>query len=333
MNIIKSQSLLHYNTFKMDVVAELFSTVKNEDEVKKLLTHENVIQKNKFILGGGSNILLTKNIHGLVIYNQIKGINILEESETKIDIKVGSGEVWDDLVAWSTKNKYYGIENLSLIPGSVGAAPIQNIGAYGCELKDSFKKLEAISLDTGEKVVFHKSDCEFGYRDSVFKKKLKNKFMITKVYFTLMKEKKLNLEYGQLKEKFKTIPINIQNVRNMIIDIRNKKLPNPKHVGNAGSFFKNPIISQVHLDKLKKEYPTIPFFKKEKIKLPAAWLIEQLNWKGYKEENCGVYDQHALIIVNLHHATGKQITNLSKRIQRNVYQTFNIILEEEVLII
>ena len=333
MNIVNSQSLLNYNTFKIDVLAELFKSVKSEKDVIKLLQDKRVIKKNKFILGGGSNILFTKNLDGLVIYNQIKGINITQESKTNVEIEVGAGEVWDELVSWTTKKEYYGIENLSLIPGSVGAAPIQNIGAYGCELKDCFTKLEAINLDTREKVIFKKSDCKFGYRNSIFKNELKNKFIITRVYLKLMKEKKLNLDYGALREKIGDSKISIHDVRNIIIQIRNSKLPNPKYIGNAGSFFKNPIISETHLNKLKKEHPKIPYFKKDEIKVPAAWLIEKLKWKGYKEKTCGVYDHHALIMINHNHATGKEIANLAATIKKNVHEHFNIILEEEVSII
>jgi UDP-N-acetylmuramate dehydrogenase len=257
----------------------------------------------------------------------------VKENERSIEVEIGSGEIWDNLVAWSTKNKYYGIENLSLIPGSVGAAPIQNIGAYGCELKDTFVKLEAINVDTLEKVVFNKTDCEFGYRDSVFKNKFKNKFIITKVYLQLEKKKNLNLNYERLKEKIDPHKMNNEDVRNIIIGIRKEKLPNPKNIGNAGSFFKNPIINENDLNRLRKEYPTIPCFTGDYIKLSAAWLIEHLNWKGYKEETCGIYDQHSLIIINHNNATGKEIVNLSNKIKNNVYQKFNILLEEEVLII
>jgi len=236
-------------------------------------------------------------------------------------------------VYWSTKNNLYGIENLSLIPGSVGAAPIQNIGAYGCELKDTFQKLEAINLVTKEKVIFNKSDCDFGYRDSVFKNQLKNQFIITKVYLQLMKIKHLNINYKELKEKITNDKINSQEIREIIIDIRNRKLPNPKNIGNAGSFFKNPIIKKNQLKILIKKYPKIPYFAGEIIKIPAAWLIEKLNWKGYRNEKCGIYENHALIIINHNHSTGEDIQNLAKRIKKDVYKEFNILLEEEVSII
>ena len=333
MNIVNSQSLLNYNTFKVDVIAELFKSVESEKDVLELLQNERVIKKNKFILGGGSNILFTKNINGLVIHNQIKGLNIIKETKNNVEIEIGGGEIWDNLVDWTTRNQYYGIENLSLIPGSVGAAPIQNIGAYGCELQDCFTKLEAINLNTREKKIFTKSDCNFGYRNSIFKNELKNHFIITKVYLSLMKEKKLNLNYNGLIDKIKKKRVSIEDVRNAIIKIRKSKLPDPNHIGNAGSFFKNPIISEAHLKKIMIEHPEIPYFKKDGIKVPAAWLIEKLKWKGHQEKSCGVYNNHALIIINHNHATGKEINDLARNIKQDVYKNFNIILEEEISII
>ena len=336
MNIINSQSLLHYNTFKVNVHAKFFTTINNEDDLFKLFECDKFHNNTKLILGGGSNILFTENFNGLVINNQIKGINIVREDTENIEIEIGAGEQWDQIVHWSTQNNYYGIENLSLIPGSVGAAPIQNIGAYGCELKDCFKSLEAINLITNQKLLFTKNDCEFGYRDSVFKKDLKNQFIITKVNLKLGKSKKLNLSYNELKDKVSNSglqDLNSEDIRNIIIKIRNSKLPNPRKLGNAGSFFKNPIINKNQLELLKNQYPKIPVFNNKKIKIPAAWLIEQSNWRGYKNQTCGVYDKHSLIIINHNKATGKEIEKLSQKIKKDVYQKFNILLEEEVSII
>lgn len=336
MKIINSQSLLNYNSFKIDAIANLFAIVKNKKDILDLLSNQKINKKPKLILGGGSNILITKNISGLVIHNKIKGIKIIQEDKESAMIQVGAGENWDDFVKWSTQHKFYGIENLSLIPGSVGAAPIQNIGAYGVELKDVFIKLEAINLTNSETQIFNKSDCLFSYRESAFKKQLKNKFIITKVFIKLKKTKKINLNYHILKEKIKQLglkKLDSQKIREIIIEIRNSKLPNPKKIGNAGSFFKNPIINQEQLIELQKKYPEIPFFKKEKIKIPAAWLIEKLNWKGYQEESCGVYEKHALILINHNKATGQEIANLSKNIKHSVYEKFNITLEEEVCIL
>ena len=333
MNIINSHSLLNYNTFKIDVAAKFFTTIYTEDDLYKLLIYKETKKEEKFVLGGGSNILLTQNMNKLVIYNQIKGIKVIQENDKKITIEVGGGEKWDDVVSWSTNRNLYGIENLSLIPGSMGAAPIQNIGAYGCEIRDTFKQLEAIHLETHEKIIFTQSDCQFGYRDSIFKNKLRNQFIITKVQLELMKIKKINIEYKGIKDKIKDRNINSNNIRETIISIRKNKLPNYLQLGNAGSFFKNPLINSIQLKKIQERYPNIPFYQANSIKIPAAWLIEKLNWKGYKENTCGVYQKHALILINHNYATGKEIQNLAKKIKKSVYNEFNIKLEEEVSII
>ena len=333
MNIINSHSLLNYNTFKVNVSAKLFTTIYTENDLYQLLTQKEIKKEEKFILGRGSNILLTQNMNKLVIHNQIKGIEVIKENDKKITIEIGGGEKWDDVVKWSTEKNLYGIENLSLIPGSMGAAPIQNIGAYGCELQDTFKQLEAIHLETHEKIIFTKSDCQFEYRNSIFKNKLRDQFIITRVQLELMKIKKINIEYKGIKNKIKDKNTNSKNIRNAIISIRNSKLPNHLQLGNAGSFFKNPIINFIQLKTLQKKYPNIPFYKANNIKIPAAWLIEKLNWKGYKEKSCGVYEKHALILVNHNYATGKEINNLAKKIKNSVYDKFNINLEEEVSII
>ena len=336
MNIINSKSLLNYNTFKIDVSADLFTEVKSQQDIIEILKNKALKKKKIMILGGGSNILFTKNFAGLVIHNQIKGIQIIEENKETVIVEVGSGEEWDNFVNWSTKNNFYGIENLSLIPGSVGAAPIQNIGAYGTELKNVFLKLEAINLKTKEIIIFKKNECEFGYRDSIFKKKIKNKFIITKVWFQLSKIQNINTNYKALKTEIERLKLKnptSQEIRSIIIDIRNSKLPNPREIGNAGSFFKNPIIQKQQLHTLQQTYPNIPFFKKTEIKIPAAWLIENSNWKGYKNSTCGVYEKHALVIINHNKANGQDILMLTNKIKQSVYQKFNITLEEEVLII
>ena len=337
MNIINSQSLLNYNTFKVDVSAEFFKTITSKDELIQLLSDKRFLKKNKFILGGGSNILFTQNINGLVIQNQLKGIQIINENKNTIEVEIGSGEDWDKLVAWSTKNNYYGLENLSLIPGSVGAAPIQNIGAYGTEIKDVFQELKAINLQTKKTQIFKKKDCQFGYRDSVFKKKLKGKFIITTITIKLSKINTLNLSYRAIKketEKLNNSQLNSKDIRKIIIGIRKQKLPDPKHIGNAGSFFKNPIVDLDTLNKIKQNYPEVPAFQNNKqIKIPAGWLIEQLNWKGYKKKNCGVYNKHSLVLINYGNACGKDIVNLSQKIKQDVNQKFNIKLEEEVSIL
>ena len=336
MNIINSKSLLGYNTFKIDSIAESFVTIKNKADIFAILEDAKINKKKKFILGGGSNILLTGDVAGLVVHNQIKGIKIISENEKFIEIEVGAGEIWDHFVAWSTSKNLYGVENLSLIPGSVGAAPIQNIGAYGAEITDVFLKLEAVDLKTKEIKIFNKDECKFGYRDSIFKKRLKNKLIITKVWFQLKKHKITNTNYKSLRSEIERLKLNnpnSQKIRDIIIDIRNSKLPNHTKIGNAGSFFKNPIVEESQLQKLQETHPDIPFFKNKEIKIPAAWLIENSSWKGYKNSTCGVYEKHALVIINHNKATGQEILILANKIKQSVYQKFNINLEEEVLII
>jgi len=337
MNIKYNQSLTQYNTFKVNVNAEYFVNIKTEKDLVKLLNQKEVKKTKKFILGGGSNILFTKDIKGLVIYNQIKGIKIEHETDDDITIEVGAGEIWDDLVKWSVSQELYGIENLSLIPGQVGAAPIQNIGAYGVELKDVFKELRAISLTTNKLQKFNHKDCQFGYRNSIFKKQLKEQYIITKIKINLSKKPKFNTNYKSLQEKTKSMDPNqltSQKIREIIINIRNSKLPNPKNLGNAGSFFKNPMVNIKKLQQLKEIYPKIPFFQTDKnIKIAAAWLIEQLQWKGYINNNCGVYDKHSLVLINHGNAKGTEIASLSKKIKQSVKKKFNITLEEEVLIL
>mgnify|MGYP001338445465 CR=1 FL=1 len=336
MNIVNSYSLRNHNTFHINVNAEFFININSEDQLIDLLDRKNN-NKNKFVLGGGSNILLTKDINGLVIHNQIKGLNIVYEDNHQVILQVGAGELWDDVVEWSTERDLYGIENLSLIPGYAGAAPIQNIGAYGSELKYVFEELDAINLHTKEKIKLNKNDCKFGYRDSIFKNKLSNEFIITQIKIKLSKDKNLNIDYKILQDhinKLKKENITSKDIRNQVIKIRTSKLPNPSKIGNAGSFFKNPIIKKNTLLELQKEYPEIPYFaKKEEIKIPAAWLIEKGQWKGYKEKTCGIYAKHALILINNGGATGKEIVNLSNRIKKDIYKKFNVILEEEVSII
>ncbi|MDC0189388.1 UDP-N-acetylmuramate dehydrogenase [Flavobacteriales bacterium] len=337
MNIISYQSLSNYNTFKINAKAKQFVNIQTETDLIKLLNQKETKNIKITILGGGSNILLTKNIEGLVIHNQIKGIKVINSNTKYVFIEVGAGVVWDKLVQWSTDEKLFGLENLSLIPGYVGASPIQNIGAYGVELKDVFEELRAINLTTKQIKVFKKSECEFGYRDSVFKNKLKEKYLISKITIKLSKNQILTTSYKGLKQKIKSYKkeeLTSELIREKIIEIRNTKLPNPKNIGNAGSFFKNPIISKELLNSIQIKYPKVPFFQNnESFKISAGWLIEKLNWRGYREKKCGVSSKHALVIVNYGNATGKDILILSKKIKDNVQKKFNIKLEEEVSIL
>ena len=337
MKIVNSKLLIKYNTFNVNAHAEFFADIENDEELKELLNHVKFKNINRFILGGGSNILITKNITGLVIHNQIKGCYIIQDSPEYVIVEIGAGETWHHIVEWSTSHDLYGIENLSLIPGYVGATPIQNIGAYGSELKDVFVSLDAINLFNKEQLILDKKDCKFGYRDSIFKNKYKNQFIITKVRLKLSKKNSnINLSYKTLKEKVSRLDKNTlssRDISNLIIQIRQSKLPDPNHIGNAGSFFKNPIVTQQELNDLQYKHKDIPYFQKDNIKIPAGWLIEQLNWKGYRNKSCGVYEHQALVLINHNRATGNEIKELANTIKQQVNTKFNINLEEEVSII
>jgi UDP-N-acetylmuramate dehydrogenase len=335
MKIQKNFSLQPFNTFGLDATAKLFAKVS---DVKELVTFLEINKAPLFILGGGSNILLTKDINALVLKNEIKGIEIVREFKNCVHVAVGGGENWHQFVLWAIREKLGGIENLSLIPGTVGASPIQNIGAYGVELKDVFVKLEAIHLDTGKKQIFYKKDCHFGYRDSIFKKSLKGKVLISKVVFRLSKTPKINSSYGDiqtiLKEKNIKTP-SIKDVSDAVIQIRSSKLPDPAVLGNAGSFFKNPEISARSFQKLKIRFPNIVYYNLPtgKVKIPAGWLIEHSGWKGKKIGNTGNHAQQALVIVNYGAATGEEIKTHAERVIASVDETFGIKLSAEVNII
>ncbi len=326
-------SLGNYNSFGVKHKANFFIEIKNKDQINDVINNKKYDNVRKLILGGGSNILFTKDYNGIVFLNKIKGIRKISEDDNNVLLRVGSGENWDDFVEYCVKKKYYGLENLSLIPGSVGAAPIQNIGAYGVEVKNLIENVEGIFLDNGIKKNFNNKSCEFQYRDSIFKGKLKNKFFITSVDFVLSKIKSFNISYRDLKHlDIKNISLN--SLRNEIIKIRNSKLPDPRDIGNAGSFFKNPLVDRIIIDKIKNEFNDLVYFKDgEKFKIPAAWLIEKCGWKGYKENNIGVSDKHALVIVNYNAKKGKEIKELSKKIIDDVKGKFRIKLIPEVNVI
>ena len=326
-------SLGNYNSFGVKHKANFFIEIKNKDQINDVINNKKYDKVRKLILGGGSNILFTKDYNGIVFLNKIKGIRKMSEDDNNVLLRVGSGENWDDFVEYCVKKKYYGLENLSLIPGSVGAAPIQNIGAYGVEVKNLIENVEGIFLDNGIEKNFNNKSCEFQYRDSIFKGKLKNKFFITSVDFVLSKIKSFNISYRDLKHlDIKNISLN--SLRNEIIKIRNSKLPDPRDIGNAGSFFKNPLVDRIIIDKIKNEFNDLVYFKDgEKFKIPAAWLIEKCGWKGYKENNIGVSDKHALIIVNYNAKKGKEIKELSNKIINDVKGKFRIKLIPEVNVI
>jgi len=326
-------SLKEYNTFGIDVLANNFNKAKNEDEILHFLIENKC---NPLILGGGSNILFKNNINKPILKIEIKGIQIIEENENSIYVSVGAGENWNDFVRWSLAKNYGGIENLSLIPGNVGSAPIQNIGAYGAELKDVFHSCRAISIDNKIIKTFNKDECNFTYRSSIFKEKLKNKYVISRVTFRLSKTNHvINSEYKPLKNLLNErgiITPTIQDISKLVIEIRTNKLPDPKKIGNCGSFFKNPIISNLKFKNLFKKFNTIPNYKisKNEVKIPAAWLIEECGFKGKIEGKTGTHKKHALVIVNNGGASGEEIYKFSQNIKKSVLKKFNILLEEEV---
>ena len=326
-------SIKKYNSFKVDHKIKKFYRIQSKEEMIKV---KRSISKNEkiIILGGGSNILFTKNFNGSILYNNILGKEIIKETKKNIYIKFGAGENWDKSVEFCVKNKWYGIENLSLIPGSVGAAPIQNIGAYGTEIKDYIYEVSGINLSNGKSQIYENKLCNFSYRNSIFKGKLKNIFFITHVTIKLSKSKKLNLSYNEVKKYFrnkKSNEITIDNVRKKIIEIRESKLPDPKKLGNCGSFFKNPLVNFYFFNNLKNKYTDIIGFKNSNgMKISAAWLIEKCGWKGYKKDNIGVYKNHALVLVNYGSNNGKKIFKLSEKIKESVNEKFNISLENEV---
>ena len=329
--MFKNYSLKNYNSFRVNHRANFFLKIKNNKSLIDFLSDKEFKNEKKLILGGGSNILFTKDYKGVILYSCIKGIHILEENNNHIKVKVGSGENWDDFVKFCVSKNWYGIENLSLIPGSVGAVPIQNIGAYGVEVKDYIYDVNGIDLNNNTKKTYSNKSCDFEYRDSIFKRELKNNFFVTEVTFILNKNKKFTLDYSELKN-INSQSLTIQNVRDKIIEIRNSKLPNPKLLANAGSFFKNPVINIKIAKKIKEKYNDFKYYQinESMVKISAAWLIEKSGWKGHKEKNIGVYNKHALVLVNYSSENGKDIKILSKKIKESVLEKFNVTLENEV---
>jgi UDP-N-acetylmuramate dehydrogenase len=338
MKILKEISLKPFNTFGINVKAKFFVEIKNEEEIREILTKEEYSSIPKVILGGGSNILLTKDFDGLVIKISIPGIKIIEEDDDTVLIEAGAGVIWHDLVLFCIEKNYGGIENLSLIPGMVGAAPVQNIGAYGQELKEVFQDLHGFFINNGNPSSFKKEDCKFGYRDSIFKRELKDKFVITHVRLRLSKKPLLNLEYGALKSEIKKLGLNnisIKEVSEVVCKIRKSKLPDPSEIGNAGSFFKNPEIKEEQYNELLKDYPGMVGYKigNGKIKVAAGWLIEKCGWKGKRVGETGIHKNQALVLVNYGNASGREVLNLAREIKNSVFEKFGIDLVEEVNIV
>ncbi len=337
MQIEQNISLKPYNTFGIEVFADFFISVSNIDELKQVLALK--AYPNKLILGGGSNMLLTKNFEGLVIHINMKGIEIVSEDDDFVTIKASAGENWHEFVLWCINNDFGGIENLSLIPGNVGTAPIQNIGAYGVELKDTFVSCEAIALETQILKTFTKVDCHFDYRNSIFKQEAKGKYIIASVTFLLSKKShKLHVNYGAITSQLETMQVSqptIQDISKAVIAIRESKLPNPKEIGNSGSFFKNPVISKSNFNTLLQNFSDIPSYpvSKNEVKVPAGWLIEKAGFKGKQFGDYGVHKNQALVLVNYGNAKGSDILNLSKLIQKTVKRLFDISIEAEVNIL
>lgn len=334
MNIEENKSLKTLNTFGIDVKVRYFAPVHTVAELQTLLMQWP--STSKFILGGGSNVLFTKDFDGLVMHNCISGIEKIQEDNDHVFLKIGAGENWHQLVLYCIENNYAGIENLSLIPGTVGAAPAQNIGAYGVELKETCECVEGVIVenlpDTFKK---SKMDCQFGYRDSIFKHELKNKAFITHVTLKLNKNPIFHTDYGAIKEHIKNKPLSIKTISDAIIHIRQEKLPDPKIIGNAGSFFKNPIIDETLFLSLQKRFPNIPHFleKNTQVKIPAGWLIEQCGLKGKRLGEVGVHEHQALVLVNYGNGTGENIKKLSEFVQKTVFETVGIMLLPEVNIL
>lgn len=328
-------SLMNYNTFGVASSAKYFCAIKNKEELNELHKSPLYDAKLLLILGGGSNLLLTQNFNGLVIKNEIKGIQVLNESDSHVIIEVGSGEVWHEFVLYAINQNWGGIENLSLIPGTVGAAPMQNIGAYGVEIKEVFESLNAYHLEKGEIHTFNKDECEFGYRESIFKNKVKGDYLITSVTLKLTKNHTYNTSYGAIQDTLSNNGIkefSVKAISDAVIQIRQSKLPDPSIIGNAGSFFKNPIIDSTDYEGLKAEFGEIPNYHlpHNKVKIPAGWLIEQCGWKGKRVGNIGVHDKQALVLVNYGGGTGLELKDLSLKIRSSVATKFGIELLPEV---
>jgi len=339
IKIEENVGLKSYNTFGIDATARYFCKITREDQFKSLLQTDLYKNEKVLILGGGSNILFTKNFEGLVVKTDIKGIHLVDETDEIVNIKAMSGENWHELVVHCVNHQWGGIQNLSLIPGSVGAAPIQNIGAYGVEIKEVVKEVSGIDRIHGEEKTFQNNECAFGYRESIFKHQLKENIFISSVTLSLTKKNHIiNTSYGAIKDTLKEMNIiepSLKSISDAVIHIRKSKLPDPVQVGNAGSFFKNPTISLLHYQSLQKIHSTIPGYHSvnQEVKVPAGWLIEQCGWKGKRLNDIGVHAQQALVIVNYGNGNGEEVFQLAMKIVSSVKEKFNIILTPEVNII
>jgi UDP-N-acetylmuramate dehydrogenase len=335
MRIEENISLKPYNTFGIEETSSFFCEVNSSEHLQLALSFAKAKNLDFLVLGGGSNVLITKPYSGLVIHIQNKGIEILDENKDQITIHVAAGENWHELVMQTLKKGWYGLENLSLIPGSVGAAPMQNIGAYGVEAKQFIRSVTYWDLQSASFKNINSEDCEFGYRESIFKNKLKDKAIIWAVDFVLSKNPLPKTEYGDIQKVLEEKGIKEPNplqISEAVVSIRQSKLPDPKEIGNAGSFFKNPVVEKSVLEAIQIQYPEVPFYPAGEglVKIPAGWLIEKAGWKGKRIENYGVHARQALVLVNYGGATGNQILQLSKDIQADIFEKFGISLKAEV---
>ncbi|HLP72088.1 MAG TPA: UDP-N-acetylmuramate dehydrogenase [Bacteroidales bacterium] len=336
MKIEENVSLKNYNTFHLEYIADCIIHLFTEKATTDLFRKDHRWKEPMFILGSGSNLLFRGDFRGTILHPRFGGIEIESENNDHVVISAGAGINWDDLVEWTVENGLSGLENLSLIPGCVGASPVQNIGAYGREVRESIEKVEAVSISDGTFTVFSNPECEFRYRYSIFKGREKGRYLVTRVYFRLSRKPDLMLDYGMLKDEVKRLGAeSVHNVRKAVINIRRNKLPDPDQTGNAGSFFKNPVIPEKQALEIKRNYAMMPAFLESEgmIKVPAAWLIEQCGWKGKRVGNAGVHEKHALILINLGNATGDDIFLLSEEIRKSVKEKFDIGLEREVEVI
>ena len=334
MQTSKNISLKSYNTFGVEVKAQLLIDIESEEELKQAYQSTEFMALPKLVLGGGSNILFTKNQRKVILKINIKGIDVLDQKDHEVRVKVGAGEIWHQFVLWCLDHNLAGVENLSLIPGTVGAAPIQNIGAYGVELKDIFDSLEAYEIKSGKVRLFDKEQCQFDYRHSFFKGRGKDQYVITSVTFKLTTKPRFDVSYSGIQKRLSEqgLQLNIHNISESVIHIRQTKLPDPVKIGNAGSFFKNPIIEKPLYDALNLIHEDLPHYPvdSKNIKIPAAWLIEQCGWKGKRKDKIGVHERQPLVLVNYGGGKGRDILKLSKKIQLSIQKKFGIDLKTEV---
>jgi UDP-N-acetylmuramate dehydrogenase len=332
---IENFPLKQLNSFGFEVYARYFAQPKNLEELVQVLDNETFNNNKQLILGSGSNLLFTKNFEGCLVQPMLTGIEKAAETKAQVLIRAGAGVEWDTLVEYCVANEFYGLENLSLIPGKVGASPVQNIGAYGVEAKDSIHSVEFFNLKSKKLEIYDNAQCEFGYRDSIFKRTMKGKIVITHVTYRLSKTAHFNTSYGNISDELKKFSeLSLRNIRQAVINIRQSKLPDPKEIGNAGSFFKNPVVTLAVADSLQAQHPTLPRYNsKEEVKIPAGWLIEQCGFKGIRRGNVGVHPKQALVLVNYGGGTGEQVLQLAQEIISTVKNKFGVNLEMEVNVV